>query len=180
MKKKVIFALIITFCLIVVIIGINFNRNMKIDDIDWNIYFANLKTSIVNGNVFIPEDPVLEATSIKAYDVLVNKSGDYVTYTFDVINDGNVDATLESFIKTEPKCISLLLPANRQDEKKVCDNLIYSITYTDTNKKVLVSDVIKAKTKKNLTLKIEYINNIKEQLAGDVQITFYDMTFVYN
>ena len=180
MKKKILFIILILL-LGVGITGLYF-MYLKPNDFSnniWNVYFSNLSASVVNGTAEVPESPSLENTSLGSYDVLISKSGDFATYTFDVINDGSVDAKLKNILKVTPTCISLVIPADKDDEKIVCDNLEYSISYTKNSKKVKVDDVIKAHSKENLTLKIGYKSGLKNP-NHDVQIVLYDMTFVYN
>lgn len=180
MKKNAILITVLAITLMTLIVSNENKFNIKnIKDANWHVYLDNLKTSVINGTAFVPEKPVIDETSIKSYDVLISKSGDSATYTFDVINSGDIDAKLATLVKLEPKCISLLLPENTNDEEIVCQNLDYKISYTKTGKEVNVNDILKAKTKENLTLKIAYKNDL-DNLEGDVQITLFDMTFVYN
>ena len=179
MKKKILFVILI-LVLGIGITGLYFmyiSPNVPVQN--WSVYFSNLSTSVLNGTAEVPENPLIENTSLKSYDVLVSKSGDYATYTFDVVNDGSVDAKLENVIKVNPTCISLVIPADKEDEKIVCNNLEYSVTYTKNGKQVKVDDVIKAHSKENLTLKIGYKSGYSNP-HHDVQIVLYDMTFVYN
>ena len=180
MKRKIgLFVLIFLISIIgFVIVKNNLKLNISKDSI-WDVHFDNLKASVINGYTFVPESPEIESTTIKAYDVLISKSGDYATWTFDVVNNGDIDAKLANLIKVNPKCISLELPANTDDEKKVCNNLEYEIIYSKNNQTVKVSDIIKAHSKENITLKIGY-NNPHEMLEGEVQITMFDMNFLYN
>ena len=182
MKKKIII-MVIVFVGIIALILINNQSYALSDDIkekDWNIYFGNLQTSIVNGSAYVPDGPELESTSIKAYDVLISKRGDYATFTFDIVNSGDIDAKLETFNKIEPKCISLSLPGNTEDEELVCRNLEYYMTYTKNNKAVSVNDIVKAHSKENITLKVGLSNNIESDPTNDVQITLFDTDLIFN
>ena len=182
MKRNIIIGLIVLIGLITVVI-IN-NKSYALDDDakpkDWNVYFNNLKTSIVNGSAFVPMEPEIEATSVKAYDVLISKKGDFATFTFDLVNSGDFDAKLESLSKLEPTCISLALPANKTDEELVCNNLEYMLTYTKNNKEVVAGDIVKAHTKENVTLRVGFSNNASDNPIADVQITLYDMNLLFN
>lgn len=183
MKKNIIITVVVlVFSLVGIIISNNNFSYAKEDnkDLKLSVYFDNLKTSIVNGTAYVPMTPEVDSTSIKAYDVLISKKGDYATFTFDVINDGDIDATLNSLTKIEPKCISLLLPANEEDEKEVCNNLEYKIYYSKNNKEVSVDDIIKSKTKESITIKIGLNDNFNYNLEGDVQITLFDTNFVFS
>ena len=181
MKKNVMMTVaVLIFSLVGIIIG---NRSFAYQDNKdsvWNIYFDNMKTSIINGNAFVPNDPEVEATRIKAYDVLISKKGDYATFTFDVVNDGTLDAKLSTLTKLDPKCISLEIPENTYDEELVCKNLVYTYYYTKNTKEVKLDDIIKAKSRENITIKVGLNDNIAKDPEGDVQITLYDTTLVYN
>ena len=173
--------IVLTFSLIGIFLGKGYMKPSSAkEDSKWNVYLDNMKTSIINGNVFVPNSPEIENTTIKAYDVLISKKGDYATFTFDVVNGGDIDANLSSLIIIEPKCISLELPAISSDEELVCNNLEYKVYYTSNNKEVKVSDIIKAHTKENVTIKVGLNENVKEDLVSDVQVTLFDMTLVYN
>ena len=180
MKKSIIILVIILIITMGLII-INQSFALKDEKVDnWNIYFNNLKTSIINGSAFVPNEPEIESTSVMSYDVLISKRGDSAIFTFDVINDGNVDAKLDKLIKFDPKCVSLEIPENIEDESLVCNNLDYTLTYTKNNIKVMESDIIKAGSKENLTLKVGYKENAIKEPTGDVQITLFDMRLVYS
>ena len=182
MKKSIMLTVaVITFSLVGIFLGQGYIKPSSArEESIWNIYLDNMKASIINGNVFVPASPELENTTIKAYDVLVSKRGDYATFTFDVVNAGNIDANLSTLIKVEPKCISLELPAIESDEELVCNNLEYKVYYTNNNKEVNISDTIKAHTKENITIKVGLNENISEDPKSDVQVTLFDMTLVYN
>lgn len=179
MKKNILIVILIVMILLVGLFVLNKNIvNLDINNTNWNIYLDNLKTSIVYGSAFVPEKPETESNSIKAYDVLISKTGDYATWTLDIVNDGNVDAKISNLIKVQPNCISLQLPANHDDEKLVCSNLDYTITYTKNNKEVKISDIIKAKTTENITIKVGY-NNSKNP-KGEVQIVLFDTNLMFS
>ena len=179
-KKTLAIILVVALSLIIVILG---NRSFAFEDGKsniWNVYIDNIKTSKVNGKAYVPNTPEISGGSIKAFDVLVSKKGDYATFTFDVINAGTIDAKLVTLAKLEPKCISLEIPGNTSDEELVCSNLEYKYYYTKNNKEVKLNDIVKANTKENITIKVGFNNNAIEEPNGDVQIVLYDSTLVYN
>ena len=179
-NKKICVLVIVFLFLIIGIFYINkknlFNQDIINDKL--NVYFYNMKASVINGGVFVPEEPIIEKTSIKAYDVLISNPGDYATWTFDVVNNGNVDAKISNYIKINPKCVSLMLPANYDDENLVCNNLEYKILYSKNNQEVKKFDILKAGSSENLTIKVGYNNN--QMLTGDVQVIMYDIKFSFN
>ena len=181
MKKNVIITVVVLiFSLVGIILGNKSFAYQNVKEKSWNVYFENLKTSIINGSAFVPVEPELESTSVKAYDVLISKRGDYALFTFDIINDGDIDAKISTLTKIEPKCISLEIPANEKDEKLVCSNLEYKIYYTKNNKEVGINDVLKSHTKENVTVKVGLSNSISSDPQGEVQVTLFDTTIVYN
>ena len=181
MKDKIIIFIVALTCLIALIIVNNKSYALS-DNVEktWNISFDNLKASIINGNAYVPVEPELEATSIKAYDVLISKRGDSATFTFDVVNSGDIDAKLQTFSKLEPTCVSLAIPGVESDAELVCNNLEYKITYTKDGKEVSVNDIIKAHSKENITMQVGFSEFANAEPSNDVQITLYDMNLIYN
>ena len=180
MKKVLAIIILILGIFSGLIIGNIINPKEIVKEKDFKIYFSNLTTSLLNGDVFVPEKPIIESTSLKAYDVLITKTGDYATYAFDIINDSDYDARLSSLIKVSPKCISLEIPENIDDENIVCNNLDYKLYYTNSNKEVKINDIIKSNTKENVTLKVGYNGNYHLNSKEGVQITLYDMNLKYD
>lgn len=69
----------------------------------WNVHFGNLSDIVATTNgrakshsVKIMEDKNKRVTGIK-FSASLTEPGDSITYTFDVINEGNVDAKLSSY-----------------------------------------------------------------------------------
>lgn len=181
MKKVLIIIVLIIGIFSGLVVGNIINpKEINIKEKDFKIYFSNLTTSILHGDVYVPEKPIVESTFLKAYDVLITKPGDYATYTFDIINDSDYDAKLSSLIKISPKCISLEIPENIEDENMVCNNLEYKLYYTNNNKEIKINDVIKSSSKENVTLKVGYVGNNSLNSKEGVQITLYDMNLKYN
>ena len=181
MKKNVVMIIaVLVLSLIIIFLGLRYIKFDGKKSSIWNVYLDNMKTSIINGSVYVPENPEIEATSVKAYDVLISKRGDFASFTFDVVNAGDINAKLSSLIKIEPKCISLELPAIESDEELVCSNLEYKVYYTKNNKEIKVSDEIKAHSKENVTIKVGLNENTGEDPKSDVQVTLFDMTLLYN
>ena len=180
MKKILIIIVLIIGIACGLLVGNITSHKEILKEKDFDIYFSNLTTSLLHGDVFVPENPNIQSTSLKAYDVLITNPNDYATYTFDIINDGDYDAKLISINKMLPKCISLNIPENIEDEKLVCDNLEYKLFYTKNNKEVKINDIIKSHTKENVTIKVGYVGkNILTSKEG-VQITLYDMNLKYS
>jgi len=151
------------------------NGTAKVDSAKWDIHFENLSFGTVTGDATIITEPTIKdssngkkSTVIGDYDVTLTSPGDSVTYTFDVTNNGTIDAMLSNLTKnTKPICTS---NSNvNEDAAIVCNGLTYSLTYTDTGAVVAQGDNLDKCTTKNMTLKLEYDSN--ELPSDDVTIS---------
>ena len=182
MRKYFLITIIVFVCMFAILFIIDARKkafNGKLFDAT-DVYFSNIQTSIINGKAFVPNKPETESTKVKSYDVIVSKPGDYAIFNFDVLNNTSFDVSLISLLKKDPKCISLELPANTKDEIEVCNNLEYTLSYSDSGREVLKNDVLPANSSKNITLKIGYSKDVNYIPSGDVQVTLYDMNLVYD
>ena len=177
MKNKVLIILLILIVGFFVGLYIYNNNILNEANKKYNVLLSNMHASVIN-SAFIPNDPVIESTFIKASDVLITKPGDYAIYTFDVENKGDTDVILKTINKINPKCISLNLPEIKNDADLVCNNLEYKLYYTKNNQEVKLNDILKMNTKENITIKIGYNGKQLESSEG-VQVTLYDMNLLY-
>lgn len=143
----------------------------------WSVRFKNLGEPILTGTTKVEKDFVSKnnTTVLDGLDVTFSNPKDSITYTFDVVNDGNIDAKISNLVKLNPVCNSIV--NNKEDEKYVCDNINYILTYTDSKKEVKVNDILNAKSKKNLTLKIEY--NANNLPVNTVKISELSIIIIY-
>ena len=177
MKKKYLLIIMILFTSLFVGLYIYNNNLLKDVNKKYDVFFSNMKTSIING-AYIPETPVVESTFVKANDVLIYKPYDYAIYSFDIENKGNTEVNLKKINKIKPNCISLNIPEIKSDADLVCNNLEYKLYYTKTNKEVKINDILKPNTKENITIKIGYNGKPLESSEG-VQVILYDMNLNY-
>ena len=177
MKKRIYILFLIL--IIVFFIGLYIYNNNILSDANkkYNVILSNMHASVIN-EAYVPNNPVIESTFIKASDVLITKPGDYAIYAFDVENKGDTDVVLKKINKINPKCISLNLPEIKKDSDLVCNNLEYKLYYTKNNQEVKLNDILKINTKENITIKIGYNGKSLESTEG-VQVTLYDMNLLY-
>ncbi len=137
----------------------------------WNVHFANLQPVVTNGEhakeVTAPTIQTSvdgnEMAAIKTYDVELKEPGDSIEYTFDVVNDGDMDAKLAAITINTGSNLACTSAAGQVAADKVCSKLNYTIKYADgTN--LAIGDTLPAGTatniasganKKTLTLKLE-------------------------
>ena len=70
------------------------NGTASINSAEWDIHFENLSEAQIVGGASEISEPVLNGTTISNINVSLTKPGDSMTYEFDVINDGNIDAVI--------------------------------------------------------------------------------------
>jgi len=68
------------------------NGSASVDAAEWDVHFENLSEPTITGAARVINNPVLNGTSIDSLEVSLTKPGDSVTYTFDVVNNGTIDA----------------------------------------------------------------------------------------
>lgn len=73
------------------------DKNSSIKDARWNVHFENL-TSNITGDAKINKMPELnqEKNYIGNFEISLTKPGDSVKFCYDVVNDGTIDATLQT------------------------------------------------------------------------------------
>ena len=110
--KKLVFGIL---ALLVSIVAVSisyaaFTQNLNINGVanvqasNWSVHFANLTNGVRNGTAVEQTAPTIksEQTSIGDYAVTFYTPGDSITYTFDVVNDGDYDAKISVLTKGTP------------------------------------------------------------------------------
>ena len=147
----------------------------------WDIHFENLSNVSLNGTAKELTAPTINtnSTQISNYSVSLTSPGDYVEYTFDVVNDGDYDATLTNLSKTAPSCQGTGDNASN-DASNVCGKLTYTLTYSDGTT-VSQSDTLASKETKTMKLKLLYQEFNDDSLLPkmDVTISGLGITLTY-
>ena len=121
---------------------LNINGTGNVVSSKWDIYFANLSNAATTGtaNVVTPAT-ISPKTKIGDYYVELASPGDSVTYTFDVVNDGNFDAVLTTLTKSNPNCTP---------SATLCNYLKYTLVYDDGNDRTVKENdpLFKGETKR--------------------------------
>lgn len=171
---------------------LNIGGTAKVEKASWDIHFANLSAVDKGGTATVANAPTLESTSISDFQATLKSPGDYVSYTFDVVNDGTIDAEITTLPVPNPTCIGTATDDTvaQADAKKVCDNIIYTLTYADANNTALaLKDSLPKKSSeegntdntKKLKLTIKYnANTLSTDLpTNDVNISDLDLSIIY-
>ena len=120
--------------------------NTSVSGNKWSVYFTNVQISA--GSVEASVAPTVndaDATSLE-YTVNLDKPGDYYEFTVDAVNDGTINAMIESIVMTNLN----------EDVEKYLD---YSATYANGNN-ISKNDIIRSKKSSTYKIRIEYKKNI--------------------
>ena len=165
------------------------NGSAKAQAGSWNIHFAKTldMPTQTTGNASFTE-PTLYDTSILGFKATVTKPGDSVTYYFDIVNSGTVDALVDSYVfesgyqdcaatrvSDHPECKLYDFNSdgviNGSDYSVIKASIKYGLYYTDNNKKIIAGDEIRAGETKHAKLVVEYFSGSIFLLPDGLQIT---------
>lgn len=153
--------------------------NIELANMDaavWNIKYQNLSNPTIVGEAVINMAPTLNDTLIGTFSIIFKKPNDSASYNFNIVNKGNIDAKIGTFIKKDISCIGKGKYAE-EDAKSVCDNLIYTIKYTINGKDIKEEDLLASGESINVTLTLKYIGEVLPK--DKVEITGLGITIVY-
>lgn len=177
--REVLIAILIMGIISMTIVYANFTRRLlivntaRVNNTNWDIHFENLvkKPNSGNDNAIIISEPSISEwkTVISGLDVKLNKPGDYVTYTFDIVNAGDLNAKLYNYVKSNPVCI----PAN-----SICDSVSYTLKYTDGNA-IKVNDTLNAGARRNVTMTVRLENTVVSMPSQQIETSNLNAVFDY-
>ena len=131
--------IILNIIFILSLLLVRFIYNILHEQVDttymWNINLTNLKVKdgSKNGNISLKDNKIV-------LDVTLKEEQDYYEFSFDIENNGSLDATLKEYnLKIDnPKNI-----------------VIYSISYKD-NTKINIGDTLKSNKVNTIKVRIDY------------------------
>lgn len=177
--KDILIAVLIMGILSMTIAYANFTRRLqivntaKVNATNWDIHFENLvlednsttSMAVINSPASISEGK----TIIGGLNVSLVKPGDYVTYTFDIVNAGDLDAKLYHYFHSVPVC---------KNNESVCEYVHYSLKYTNGNE-IKVSDTLKVGERKNVKMTISLDNSLTNMPKQSVELSDLYAVFDY-
>lgn len=184
MKKEMNGKTIAIVALVVAIVGLsvgfaslssvlNISGTGRVQSSSWDIHFANLQDADKSTGTREITPPTASGTDLRTYDVTFSQPGDYISYTFDIVNGGSYDAKISEVNLPTPTCEGTGATATT-DAANVCKYLSYTLTYNDQAKTPLaVNDTLTVEdTKKTavLTLRYNEVANANELPAATVTI----------
>ena len=173
------------------------NGSAAVNAASWDIHFEKTsgKETEVKGAATFTE-PTLSGTTIENFSATLTKPGDSVTYYFDIVNNGTVDAQIESYnfprafndcftnINKYSYCMNFDFNSdgnlNALDKSVYFDLFNYQLAYADTDKSVTQGDTINAGETKHMKLVIEYKDTATELPENNLTLTSSDpITITY-
>ena len=118
----------------------------KIKEARWNIYFDKVENE---SGVTSSETKIDSKKTTVSFDIDLEKPGDYYQFNVDTVNDGTIDAIIDS---TELTGLS-------ENTSEIID---YTVTYADGSS-VNKCDTLNAKARKTLLVKVNHFKDIKEE-----------------
>ena len=188
-NKKTLYALV-AFALILSIVGISIgfaamSQNLTISgsaDVvpaTWKVKFANLSSPTVAGTAEVTTPPTIQGdTHIGNFAVKLTAPGDSITYTFDVVNDGTIDAKVTDLVKATPTFTASGTNNASNDTTVVQNNLVYDLTYSDGTA-IADDDELDAHDSVTLKLVVGYNTNATALPKDKVSVTGMDITLTY-
>lgn len=160
---------------------------------DWNVHFANtaghtnaVASSTGGGatTAIVNQQPTLTSTVISGLRATFRKPGDKVVYQFDIVNEGGIDAKLQSATLTTPTCTSTDQTVSSATLATFCEKINYTIVYTGTSDAPATNDDLLATSPDNvrhctLTVELDPNTEITDIPNGDITVSNIEATFLY-
>lgn len=183
-KTKNIMLAILAVCLIsLTVVYATLSQDLKISGVatvkkgEWNIHFTKLQTPKAEGDATAGKAVLNgDSTVITISDGAFSAPGDKITYEFDVINEGDIDAEVELTSTAMENCKA----ADNSDITNFCNKIGFELFYKDTKIPVAKGDKLLGKEEKTLNLVITYDKNRELTSLPKSPITLSTITSIIN
>ena len=137
---------------------LNINGTANVRDSVWDIHIVESgqlePSNTLSSSAKVLTKPTVSGLSISDFNLSLTTPGDYIEYTFHVINDGDYDATLTDLDKDGVVCTANGSTSD-PEAVKVCEKLEYTLKY-DNGSDVAEGDTLLSKQTQTMVLKIKY------------------------
>ncbi len=159
-RTRNIILIVLAVCLIGITVAyatlsqnLNISGVANVDKTKWSIHFANVLTPKVEGQAAGGKAVLNSGSTILTIsEGTLSAPGDKIIYTFDVINEGDLPAEVETTLTQMESCKA----ENGSDVSIFCNKIGLDLVYADTKEKVQKSDRLLSKETKTLNLIITY------------------------
>ena len=124
-------------------VTLNIVGSAEISDASWNIKFSNIKVNSASVSI----SPKITNNTTLTFSANLENPGDFYKFTVDIVNDGSIDAMIDSIIKT---------PELTTEQKKY---LRYEVKYSD-GQDISTKQILKAKETKTISVLFSFRNDI--------------------
>ena len=170
-KNKKVYIIFVFICLFCISIGyaamnrtLNITGNTEVKQNTWDIYFDNVN---VNSRSVEANDPTIDNSKLNvSFSFNLDLPGDFYEFTVDVINNGSIDAMIDSIIKT---------PELTASQAKY---LNYIIEY-ENEEQITSKQLVKAGEEVRLKVRVEYRTDLNEEDLPSVTETL-NLGFLVN
>ena len=131
--------------------------NSEVVASSWDIHLENVK--VKSGSVSA-NAPSISGTSSVGFDVELNTPGDFYEFTVDVVNEGSIDAMIDSVVKT---------PELTSEQAKY---IKYEITY-ENGESISTKQTLKKGTSTPIKVRVEYR---KDLVVSDLPSTATELS----
>ena len=183
-RTRNIILIVLAVCLIGITVAyatlsqnLNISGVAKVDKTKWSIHFTNVLTPKVEGQA-TGGKAVLNngSTVLTISEGTLSAPGDKIIYTFDVINEGDLPAEVETTLTQMESCTS----EKETDVSTFCNKIGLELVYADTKEKVQKSDRLLNGETKTLNLIITYDKDKLLTTLPSSPITISNITSTIN
>ncbi|MBP5678947.1 MAG: hypothetical protein J6X28_03885, partial [Bacilli bacterium] len=146
--------------------NLNINGTSSIHNATWNVYWDNVQ--VTEGSVSATTPTIDTSKTTVSFDITLHQPGDYYEFTVDAVNDGSIDAMIESITST----------VNNQAITTLPSYMNYEVTYAD--KKAIESNhLLRSGETEHYRVRVEYKLDVtpEELPENDQEFAF---TFTMN
>ena len=159
---------------------LNINGSAVGRESKWDIHFENVSSITTSGTskVLNSHQPVINSnnpTQIQDYEVSLTSPSDSISFTFDVVNDGNYNAKITSVNVGTPECTS----TDTVSATNMCNNLTYSITYA-SGTIIQTNDLVYAKDKVTMKVTLTFNDISDASLLPTVGVSISNLGITIN
>ena len=184
-KFKNAILIVLAICLIGITVAYaTLSQNLDISGVarvgktSWNIHFTKVLTPKAEGYAEGGKATLnSDSTVLTVSEGILKVPGDTITYVFDVINEGDLDAEVETVLTTIDSCKA---SDNTTDVTMYCDKIKYDLVYQDTKEEVKKKDQLLKGESKTLNLIITYDKNKELTSLPNTEIVLDNITSTIN
>jgi len=140
----------------------------RIDKMNWDVKFENLSAAQIVGDAEVKRSPLLTSAKIYDFDVIFKAPNSEISYTFDITNNGDIDAKVSHYGKSSITCVGEGT-TKVADEAIVCGNVEFSLKYVSNGAEIALDDELDASESKEVKMTLKYVGSALP--TGRVRLT---------